>query len=112
MSNVSVSSINVGFVDNELYIIAIPSSGYGSTEVLHYNSGYNDQCNIEIIPQHILSSGQYVLSFVVINWGGPAALTATLTMSDGSTQPVNMPTNSSAGTGVVFTKNIPITVGG
>ena len=75
----STTAINVKFVDNELYIIAIPSNGMASIELFHYKSGFNDPMNVTIVPQHVLANGNYTLSFVGINWGGPSKFTVSLT---------------------------------
>ena len=104
----STTAINITYVDNELYIIAIPSNGLASSEIFHYMSGYSDKMNVTIIPQHILPSGSYTLSFVGINWGGPAAFTVSLT-TNGVATPVPAQSVSSA-TGIVWSPSVQITV--
>ena len=75
----ATTAINVTFVDNELYVIAIPPNGMASIELFHYKSGFNDPMNVKIVPQHVLSPGNYTLTFVGINWGGPANFAIALT---------------------------------
>ncbi len=86
----ATTAIHVTFVDNELYIIAIPSNGLASVELFHYKSGFNDPMNVTIVPQHVLPPGNYTLSFVGINWGGPGKWTVSLTGGPAVTLP---PTN-------------------
>ncbi len=104
----TTTAINVTFVDNELDIIAIPSNGMASVNLLHYISGYNDTMNVKIIPQHVLPAGSYTLSFVGINWGGPARFDVSLT-TNGVTTPVT-PGASSSAVGVVWSPSVQITV--
>ena len=104
----STTAINVTFVDNELYIVAIPSNGLASVEVFHYKSGFGDPMTVKIIPQHILPPGQYTLSFVGINWGGPAGFTVSLTTNNVTT-PVAPPAPTNA-VGVVWSPSVGITV--
>ena len=100
----TTTAITVTAVDNELYIIAIPTSGpstgYASSELLHYVSGFNDTVSVTIVPQHVLPTGDYTLCFVGINWGGPSAFTISLTTA-GTSGPVNLPPLT--GVGVVST---------
>jgi len=100
------TAINITYVDNELYILAIPTGNAGS-ELFHYCSGWSDTMNVTIVPQHVLPPGNYTLSFIGINWGGPTAFNITLT-TNGTTTPV--PASPSGGIGVVWTANVPITV--
>ena len=99
----NTTAIHVNFVDNELYIIAIPSNGLASVELFHYKSGFNDPMNVTIVPQHVLPKGDYTLSFVGINWGGPGKWTVALT---GGPAVILPPTNA---VGVVST-SVGITV--
>ena len=57
------------FVDNELYIIA--SSEVGSSELCHIKSGYYEPNTLTIYPGAILQEGQYDITMIGINWGGP-----------------------------------------
>ena len=104
----STTAINITYVDNELYIIAIPSNGLASSELFHYMSGFKDPMNVTIVPQHVLPSGKYTLSFVGINWGGPAGFKVSLT-TNGTTTPVSPPAPTNT-VGVVWTANVSITV--
>lgn len=104
----STTAINVSYVDNELYIIAIPSNGMASSELLHYMSGFGDKMNVTIVPQHVLPHGNYTLCFIGINWGGPAGFAVTTT-TDGTVTPVPPPPGTSA-LGVVWHQTLAITV--
>ena len=53
----TTTSIDITFVDNELYIIAIPASATASAELFHYVSGYNATMNVKIVPQTVLPPG-------------------------------------------------------
>lgn len=103
----STTAINVTYVDNELYIVAIPSTGMAGSEIFHYVSGYADPMNVTIVPQHVLTPGNYTLCFVGINWGGPAGFKVSLT-TNGVTTPLSTPASSAVG--IVWTANVPITV--
>ena len=102
----STTAINVKFVDNELYIIAIPSNGMASIELFHYKSGFNDPMNVTIVPQHVLANGNYTLSFVGINWGGPSKFTVSL-IGTGTQPTVSLPAISVPG---VVSTSVAITV--
>ena len=109
----TTTAINVTRVDNELYIIAIPSNGLASMEILHFVSSNfvsstNDPVNITIIPQHVLAAGQYTLCFVGINWGGPSAFYVSLT-TNGTVTPVG-PAPTSNQLGIAWSINVQITV--
>ena len=99
----TTTAINVRFVDNELYIIAIPSNELASVELFHYKSGFNDPMNVTIVPQHVLPVGNYTLSFVGINWGGPGKWTVSLTGGPA----VNLPATNAIG---VVSTSVAITV--
>ena len=83
-----ITAINIKFVDNELYVIAIPANATASIELFHYKSGFNDPMNVKIVPQHVLPAGQYTLSFVGVNWGGPGTWKISLTGGPAVTLPV------------------------
>ncbi len=104
----TTTAININYVDNELYIIAIPSTGNGGFELFHYVSGYSDKMYVTIVPQHVLPPGQYTLSFVGINWGGPTSFNVSLT-TNGTTTPVS-PQPSTQSVGVVWSPSVSITV--
>jgi hypothetical protein len=95
--------IHVSKTDNELYIIA--STAAGSSEIVHIKSGYNNPVVYDVIPQSILPPGNYDLTVVGINWGGPWAFDVALT------PPVAGLSGAGTGTvGVVFSKTVAITV--
>lgn len=104
----TTTAINVTFVDNELYIIAIPNTGLAAYQIFHYVSGYNDRMNVTIVPQHVLPAGKYTLQFIGINWGGPANFTASLT-TGGAVSPVG-PAVSSNAVGIVWSPTVAIDV--
>ncbi|MEK6263134.1 MAG: hypothetical protein AABP62_31535 [Planctomycetota bacterium] len=103
----TTTAINITHVDNELYIVATPSSARASSELFHYMSGFGANMNVVIVPQHVLPPGKYTLSFIGINWGGPAKFTITMT-TNGVTTPV--PATAGSTVGVVWTANMAITV--
>lgn len=72
-----MTMLNVTRCDNELYVVAY-ADGYGSLEVLHISSGYNDPVNYSVNLGSVLKPGAYNISLIGINWGGPAAFTVTL----------------------------------
>ena len=103
----ATTAINITYVDNELYVIAIPSNGLAGSEIFHYVSGYADTMNVTIVPQHVLAAGSYTLSFVGINWGGPAGFNISLTTNGVATA---VPCTPGTNVGVVWTANVAITV--
>lgn len=72
----NVREIVVGNVDNELYIIA--SNQNESIELCHIKSGYHYGDSCKFSPPAILSTGDYMLIFVGINWGGPSGFQVTI----------------------------------
>ena len=101
---ISLKQIHVSAMDNELYIIA--STAAGSSELFHGKNGYNDPVSYDLNnPAHILPPGNYDLTFVGINWGGPWNFKITTT-------PPSVPIGGSGtGTvGVVVHQTIQITV--
>lgn len=64
----AVKEIEVVACDNELYLLA--SNAYGSSELLHYKSGYNKPVKAVLYPGAILVPGRYNLNIIGINWGG------------------------------------------
>lgn len=100
--------INVSATDNELYLIA--STGAGSSEIVHIKSGYNNPVSYQVVPQSILAPGNYNLTMVGINWGGPTNFKVTLT-TGGAAQSYGASSNgASAPVGVFWTQSIAITV--
>ncbi len=106
MATTKTTHINVSKTDNELYILA--STPSGSSEIVHIKSGFNNPVVYDVIPQSILAPGNYDLTVVGINWGGPWAFTVTLTHSSGAP---TILTGSGTGTvGDVFRQTVAITV--
>ena len=78
----TTTKINVTACDNELYLIALPSStptNFSGSEIAHISSGINNPVQYSVIPQSILPAGNYTLVMIGINWGGPQAFTVVLT---------------------------------
>lgn len=100
-----IVKIHVTATDNELYILA--STPNGSSEVCHLKSGFNNPVNYEVIPQSILPAGNYTLTILGINWGGPSGFKVTLTDSTGGNTPVsggqNLPTGGTWSQAVAIT---------
>ena len=101
----SLTQIHVNTMDNELYITA--STPAGSSELFHGKNGYGDAVSYNLNnPAHILPPGNYELTFVGINWGGPWNFNIT------TTPPTNPPlvATGSGNVGVVWNRTIQITV--
>jgi hypothetical protein len=99
----NTTQIAVGATDNELYIIA--STAAGSSELCHLKSGYNNPVSYVFNPHSILPPGNYDLTMVGINWGGPWAFKIA------TTPPIaGLAGSGTGGAGVVWTKTVPITV--
>ncbi len=106
----TTTKICVTACDNELYLIALPTTSptnFGGSEIVHITSGFTNPVQYCVIPQSILASGQYTLVMIGINWGGPQAFTVTLT-----TGGVDTPYTAPAGTaiGANWTVAVPMTV--
>jgi len=106
----TTTNISVTACDNELYLIALPTTSptnFGGSQIAHITSGFNNPVQYSVIPQSILSSGQYTLVMIGINWGGPQAFTVVLT-----TGGVNTTYTAPASTniGANWTLAVPITV--
>jgi hypothetical protein len=99
----NTTQIHVTATDNELYVLA--STPAGSSELCHIESGYNDPVNYSFNPHSILPAGSYELTLIGINWGGPWKFSVT------TTPPIaGLSGSGSSGSGVVWTKTVPITV--
>jgi hypothetical protein len=96
--------INVTATDNELYLVV--STPAGSAEIGHIVSGYNNPVSYKVVPQSVLPPGNYSLTIVGINWGGPAAFDVVLTPAQAGTSY----SSASAPVGVVWSKTVPMTV--
>jgi hypothetical protein len=101
----TTTRIHVTACDNELYILA--STPAGSSEICHLKSGYNNKVEYAVIPQSVLQHGDYTLTMIGINWGGPQAFKVTLT-----TGGVDTVHSAPAGTGIgdVWHESVSITV--
>jgi kumamolisin len=100
----TTTKIAVRACDNELIVLA--SNGSESSTLCHLKSGYGDPVSYVFNPQHILASGQYDLTVIGINWGGPGNFTVDVT-AGGTTTTLQ---GGGTATGVVFSKTIPMTV--
>lgn len=98
-----MTMLNVTRCDNELYVVAY-ADGYGSLEVLHISSGYNDPVNYSVNLGSVLKPGAYNISLIGINWGGPAAFTVTI---DGTPYTYE---DGGAATGVVWYPTVSVNV--
>jgi len=101
----TTTKIHVTACDNELYILA--STPAGSSEICHLKSGYNNPVQYLVVPQSILPHGDYTLTMIGINWGGPQAFKVTLTTGGVATVHT-----ASAGNAVgdVWHVSVPMTV--
>jgi hypothetical protein len=99
------TSIHVTAVDNELYILAVQHAI--SSEILHIKGGKQHPVNTTIIPQGILTPGNYTLILIGINWDGPQAFSVTLTTGGVNTVHTAPP---STAIGANWTIAVPITV--
>lgn len=106
----TTTKISVTACDNELYLIALPSASpanFAGSQIVHIVSGFNNPVQYSVIPQSILSAGNYTLVMIGINWGGPQAFTVVLT-----TGGVDTTYTAPAGTsiGANWTLAVPMTV--
>jgi len=101
-----IVKIQVTATDNELYILA--STGNGSSEICHIKSGFNNPVNYLVVPQSILPAGNYTLTIIGINWGGPSGFTVILTPSTGT--PITVTGGQNLPTGGTFSQAVAITV--
>jgi hypothetical protein len=106
---VSTTKIHVTATDNECYILAARTAApWYSSEICHLKSGYNKPVDYTVVPQSILAPGDYNLILVGINWGGPQALSVTLTDSSNQSATHSAPAGSTVG--VFWSKAVLITV--
>jgi hypothetical protein len=103
----ATTQIQVTACDNELRLIAIPSGGSASTELLHYSSGFAKPVNVTLFPGAVLPTGSYTLSMIGINWGGPSTYSVTVT-TDGVAKTYTGGGNSTVGPNWI--NNVPISV--
>ena len=95
----TTTKIQVTACDNEAYILVSGFGGtsgthaVGSAEICHIQwGGGGGPVNTTIVPQTILPTGNYTLTLILINWGGPSALVVTLT-TGGVLKTFTAPTN-------------------
>lgn len=101
----ATTEIHVTAADNELVLIA--STPAGSSELLHYKSGYNKPVEVKVFPGAILSHGTYSLTMLGVNWGGPSKFEVTV-VTDG--KPQKYSGGGSEDVGLAWSKTISITV--
>jgi hypothetical protein len=101
----STTQIQVTAADNELVLIA--STPAGSSQLLHYKSGYNKPVGVTVFPGAILATGTYSLTMVGVNWGGPSKFTVAVT-TDGKVQIYESAPSSAVG--AVWNQTISINV--
>ncbi len=100
----SSTLLNVTACNNELYIIA--SSPYGSSEVCHIQSGYNQTWNYSIDLSYVLQPGTYNLTMIGITWGGSAAFTVAI----GETTYQATSDNAVVSVGLYWTESVTVTI--
>ncbi len=101
-----IVKIQVTATDNELYLIA--STPAGSSEICHLKSGFNNPVNYVVVPQSILAAGNYTLTVLGINWGGPSAFTVILTPATGA--PITVSGGANLPPGGTWSQAVAITV--
>src|SRR5258705_12876732 len=94
------TKIDIQGFDNELMIIA--STAAMSSMLWHGKSGYGAAANYSFNPGHILPPGQYDLTVIAFNWGGPGNCKAIVTAGTTTT----LARNGTA-TGGIYTNQIP-----
>lgn len=99
------TKIAVSASDNELMIIATTPAG--TSEICHITSGAGNPVSYQVIPQSILPPGNYSLTMIGINWGGPSAFNVTLTTGGVAQNFASAPNTS---VGVVWTVTVPMQV--
>ena len=106
----TTTNIAVTACDNELYLIALPTTpptNFQGAEIVHISSGFNNPVSYSVIPQSILAPGNYTLVMIGINWGGPQKFTVVLT-TGGSPTTYTAPPGTAIGAN--WTQAVPITV--
>jgi hypothetical protein len=106
----AITKIEITATDNELYLIATPSAGFGSSEIVHITSGNSNPVEYAVVPQSILPKGDYTLDMIGINWGGPSGFTVKTTGPNGVVTAHTAPPNPNNTVGVVWTLPVPMTV--
>ena len=103
----ATTRIQVTAVDNEIILIAIPTGGLASVELFHYSMGYSKPVDVTILPGMVLPTGNYTLSMIGINWGGPSTYSVTVT-TDGVAQTYTGGGNATIGPNWV--NSVPISI--
>lgn len=101
----TTSEIHITAADNEILLIA--SRWGGSSTLLHYKSGNGFGVDVKLRPQAILESGDYSLTMIGINWGGPSSFKVVVT-ADGVARAYEG--GGSHDSGVVWSKTIPLKI--
>lgn len=101
----ATTDIRVTACDNELILIA--SSPAGSAVLCHLKSGYNAPVDYQVNPRNILPSGNYTLTMIGVNWGGPSNFEVTVT-NDG--RPEHFSSPGGGETGVSWSQTTQISV--
>jgi hypothetical protein len=101
----TTTKLRVRAVDNELYLLA--STPHFSSEICHLKAGRKNPVDYTVVPQGILSAGEYTLTMIGINWGGPQTFEVIVT-TGGVDTAYNAPTTGPVG--AAWTVSIPITV--
>ena len=107
----NLSSINITYADNEVYVIAFqsdpatPKKGL-SVELAHLQGGFGQEQNLTIIPGSVLPSGTYNLLIIGVCWSGneTGVLRGTLNYADGTDKSIGA--SSEHGQIGVFTKEV------
>ena len=106
MASPNIVKIQATACDNEMYVLV--STPSGSSELFHIKSGFNNPVNYVVVPQSILPAGNYTLTVIGINWGGPAAFTVILTPSTGAA--ITVSGGAGLPTGGTWSQAVAITV--
>jgi hypothetical protein len=104
MTGTHITQIQVTATDNELILLA--STAAGSSELCRLKSGFNKPVSYTLFPQAILPPGDYDLTVIGINWGGPWAFKVTTTPAIGGLSG----SGPGPAPGVAFFKSVPINV--
>lgn len=109
----TLKSIVVTQCDNELYGLAVPSSGTFSSELFHFKLGGGigaAPINYTLPNDAMLPAGNYTLLLIGINWGGPANFEVTVNYQSGAPTVLKYGAPN-PGVGAVWTPaGVPITV--
>jgi hypothetical protein len=101
-----MNKIDVQACDNELIILA--STAAQSSELCRLKSGYNAPVSDVFNPGHILPKGNYELTVIGVNWGGPSNFKVICTDVNGQSQ--TLQGGGSTAAGVTYQKTIPMQI--